>query len=64
MKNLKKIERTNLKQILGGQTGPGNLIQIQWNGYYACCITLPPGGNPCKGTACLIPMEMCDGGLN
>ncbi|UZT96177.1 hypothetical protein ODZ84_13175 [Chryseobacterium fluminis] len=63
MKNLKKITRQNLKEVLGGHTCPGNLIHLTWNGYHACCITPPPAGNPCNGTSCLIPVDMCDGGI-
>jgi hypothetical protein len=62
MKNLKKLNRQNLKEVLGGHTCPGTLIHVEWNGYHACCLQAPPGGNPCNGTFCLIPVDMCDNG--
>ncbi len=59
MKNLKKIQRGNLKQVLGGHTCPANTYHITYNGYHACC-----SGNPCNSTKCLVPIEMCDPDLN
>ncbi|WP_228384039.1 hypothetical protein [Chryseobacterium sp. JM1] len=61
MKNLKKLNRNLLKEFLGGHTCPGTTIHLQYNGYHVCCIRMPPGGNPCKGTLCLIEEGTCSG---
>lgn len=63
MKNIKKIQRENLKQVLGGHTCPANTYHITYNGYHACCLQIP-SGNPCLSTKCLVPMEMCDSEVN
>ncbi|MEC5173017.1 hypothetical protein [Chryseobacterium nepalense] len=48
---------------MGGHTCPGNTYHIIYNGYHACCLQIPTG-NPCTSTSCLVPIEMCDSGLN
>ncbi|MCT2408350.1 hypothetical protein NZD88_12435 [Chryseobacterium antibioticum] len=61
MKNLKKLNRDHLREVMGGHTCPNNLVHVEFNGYHACCLTMPPLGNPCKGTFCFIPEGMCSG---
>ncbi|MBB6333263.1 hypothetical protein HNP24_004287 [Chryseobacterium sediminis] len=63
MKNLKKLDKENLKAVLGGGfTCLGNLYLIEANGYYACCTK--PDVDPCNSSAmCLTPVGMCDTGI-
>ncbi|MET3037891.1 hypothetical protein ABXT08_17475 [Chryseobacterium sp. NRRL B-14859] len=63
MKNLKKVNRKNLKQLLGGNSAPTCSGRLQYlvafNGYYACCKE--PVDNPCPMTVmCMLPIGMCD----
>ncbi|WP_123868025.1 hypothetical protein [Chryseobacterium lactis] len=63
MKNLKRINRNNLKQLLGGNTSSmcsGRLqYLVAFNGYYACCKEEVM--NPCSTTVmCMLPIGMCD----
>ncbi|WP_292009831.1 hypothetical protein [Chryseobacterium sp.] len=63
LKKAEKLNRESLKTVMGGHTCPNNLYHITWNGYHGCCIQVPEG-NPCNSTLCLIPVEMCDSGIN
>ena len=63
MKNLKKVNRQNLKQFLGGGSVPTCSGRLQYlvgfNGYYACCKEQI--NNPCSTTVmCMLPIGMCD----
>ena len=63
MKNLKKINRSDLQQVLGGTNGSicsGRLqYLVAFNGYYACCKEQVE--NPCSTTVmCQLPIGMCD----
>ncbi|MFP3596334.1 hypothetical protein [Chryseobacterium sp. SIMBA_029] len=63
MKNSKRLNRQNLKEVLGGHTCPASTFHIVYNGYHACCLQIP-SGNPCSSTKCLVPIEMCDPDLS
>lgn len=60
MKNLKKFNRANLKEVFGGVVIPHCPINysylIPYNGYYACCRV--PTNNPCQGM-CMVHVDMC-----
>jgi hypothetical protein len=64
MKNLKKLNRKNLRSILGGHDCPSFYpIHIVWGSGHACCSVSPAGGNPCPYLSqCLVPKGMCDDG--
>ncbi|MDV7696488.1 hypothetical protein N6B72_06095 [Chryseobacterium soli] len=63
MKNSKRLNRQNLKEVLGGHTCPAKTFHVVYNGYHACCLQIP-SGNPCSSTKCLVPIEMCDPDLS
>ncbi|WP_449386650.1 bacteriocin-like protein [Chryseobacterium antibioticum] len=60
MKNLKKFNRANLKEVFGGvfipQCPTSYSYLIPYNGYYACCRARTD--NPCQAM-CIIHIDMC-----
>ncbi|MBK1894955.1 bacteriocin-like protein [Chryseobacterium paridis] len=58
MKNLTKLNRENLKKVLGGHTCPSGTRHIIYNGYHGCCLSAP-SGNPCTSGMCFVEADMC-----
>lgn len=64
MKNLKKLNRKELRTVLGGHTCvPFYPHHVVWNGTHACCSVVPAGGNPCPYIHnCLVSVDTCESG--
>ncbi|MBL3548560.1 MULTISPECIES: bacteriocin-like protein [Chryseobacterium] len=63
MKNLKKLKRQSLKEVLGGNSASNCQGKFKYpayyNGYSACCVAQTD--YPCSQTVmCQLPIGMCD----